>query len=162
MNLYETNIEIEKALQNAIDPETGEIVNNEAFDLFEHLQGEKKQKMLNVAKYIKSQSYMVDAYKAEKKRVEEKMVTLNNKIERLKSYLMDHFDEKIEDEQVKISVRKSQSVNITNPELVPSDFVIEKTVRSISKADLKKALSKDPESLKDCAVIETKENIQIK
>ena len=162
MNLYEYDKQIELLLQESIDPETGEIKSETAFDLFEKMEGDKKQKMLNIGKYIKSESYKIDAFKEEKKRLESRMSVLVNKTDRLKQYLLDHFDEKIEDEQISISTRKSQSVCIINSELVPSNFIKELLVRSIDKTGLKNELKKNPESLKDCAIIETKFNIQLK
>ena len=49
MNLYQIDAEIMNAFENAVDPETGEIVDAEAYAAIDNLQCEFNEKIENIA-----------------------------------------------------------------------------------------------------------------
>ena len=88
MNLYEINQQLEAAFERAVDQETGEI-NEEALGLFKSLEIQKAEKEENVALFIKNLKADLEAYRAEKKRFDDKIRATTNRIEWLKRYLSD-------------------------------------------------------------------------
>ncbi len=121
MNLYDINKDLLTALENAVNPETGEI--EETADI-EMLEIDRAIKISNIAKYIKNMVAMETALKNEKKSIDNRIRTNHNKVEYLKNYLQDNLDkgEKINDPQFKISWRKSSSVKIDCEKLTAQDL----------------------------------------
>ena len=112
MNLYEINHELELAFERAVDPETGEI-NEEALGYFKELEMAKEEKEENVALWIKNLKADLEAYRAEKKRFDEKIRGTDNKIERLKRYLSDSLQgEKLKTTRVSVYSTTSQKVEL--------------------------------------------------
>lgn len=112
MNLYEINHELELAFERAVDPETGEI-NEEALGYFKEMEMVKEEKEENVALWIKNLKADLEAYRAEKKRFDEKIRATDNKIERLKRYLSDSLQgEKLKTTRVSVYSTTSQKVEL--------------------------------------------------
>ena len=80
MTLYE----IDKAITDLADPETGEITDFEALD---NLQMARDQKIENIACYYKNLVSDAEAIKAEKEALAERQKVAENKAARLKEYL---------------------------------------------------------------------------
>ena len=107
MNLYEIN----KAMQECINLETGEI----DLELFEKLQLEKDEKIENVALWIKNLSSDVESMENEKKAFEERIKACKNKVSSLKTYLeMALNGEKFQTAKCSITFRKSKSIEVTD------------------------------------------------
>lgn len=107
MNLYEIN----KAMQECINLETGEI----DLELFEKLQLEKDEKIENVALWIKNLSSDVEGMENEKKAFEERIKACKNKVSSLKTYLeMALNGEKFQTAKCSITFRKSKSIEVTD------------------------------------------------
>lgn len=141
MNLYEINREMEAAFERAIDQDTGEI-NEDAMGLFRSLELQKEEKEENVALFIKNLKADLEAYKAEKKRFEDKIRSTNNRIEWLKRYLADSLNgEKLK--TTRVSVYYSNNAYV---ELLPGfteadiDKRYTKTEVTLDKAGITKAL----------------------
>ena len=81
MTLYE----IDKAITDLADPETGEITDFEALD---NLQMARDQKIENIACYYKNLVSDAEAIKAEKEALAERQKVAENKAARLKEYLL--------------------------------------------------------------------------
>lgn len=112
MNLYEINAQLEAAFERAVDPETGE-VNEEMLGLFNSLEMAKAEKEENVALGIKNLKADLEAYRAEKKRFDQKIESTTNKIEWLKKYLSDSLaGEKLKTTRVSVYFTETDSVEL--------------------------------------------------
>lgn len=157
MNLYEIKQEFEKAIEECVDMETGEIINPARLDELNMVLTDKRE---NVALYIKNLSAEVKAIDEEAKNLTNRKRVLNNKVEGLKKYLADNLEgHKFETAKVVVSFRKSEQLEINSIEHIPTEYLISQEPK-IDKVALKK-------SIKQGAVINgvqiiTKQNIQIK
>ena len=116
MNLYEIN----KAMQECINLETGEI----DLELFEKLQLEKDEKIENVALWIKNLSSDVESMENEKKAFEERIKACKNKVSSLKTYLeMALNGEKFQTAKCSITFRKSKSIKVTDISKLDKDYL---------------------------------------
>lgn len=108
MTLYE----IDDAILNCIDEETGEIIDYEKLD---ELQIERETKIENVACWIKDLKAEAEALKNEKQALAERQKVAENKMESLKKYLAYALDGKaFKSTRASVSFRKSQAVEITD------------------------------------------------
>ena len=80
MTLYE----IDSAIMDCFDAETGELTNPEAF---ENLQVERSQKIENIACWIKDLTADAAAIREEEKALAERRKVMENKAANLKDYL---------------------------------------------------------------------------
>lgn len=157
MNLYEIKQEFEKAIEECVDMETGEIINPTRLDELNMVLTDKQE---NVALYIKNLSAEVKAIDEEAKNLTNRKRVLNNKVEGLKKYLADNLEgHKFETAKVVVSFRKSEQLEINSTEHIPAEYLISQEPK-IDKVALKK-------SIKQGAVINgvqiiAKQNIQIK
>lgn len=157
MNLYEIKQEFEKAIEECVDMETGEIINPTRLDELNMVLTDKRE---NVALYIKNLSAEAKAIDEEAKNLINRKRVLNNKVEGLKKYLADNLEgHKFETAKVVVSFRKSEQLEINSIEHIPTEYLISQEPK-IDKVALKK-------SIKQGAVINgvqiiTKQNIQIK
>lgn len=109
MTLYE----IDKAITDLADPETGEITDFEALD---NLQMARDQKIENIACYYKNLVSDAEAIKAEKDALTERQKAAENKAARLKEYLSYALrGEKFSTPKCAVTFRKTTSVNVDNP-----------------------------------------------
>lgn len=160
MNIFEFDRVIQDAIERAIDPETGEVVNEVALEGLEEIQMDRDTKIENSVMYIKDCNARADAIKQEIKVLQARAKTFENKAEATKNYLQAALNgEKFESAKCKISYRKSESVSIDPDALIPSKFI---KIREpeYDRIALKKAL-KAGEAIDGVQLIE-KQNIQIK
>ena len=154
MNLYE----IEGAIMSLVDEETGEVADYEAL---EALEMERDKKISNLGCFIKNLRAEAAAIKAEKMALAARQQAVENHVDRLEEYLSRYLNgTKYEDGRVKISYRKSESVEIDEGAIdeLPERFI--KVERSVMKTPLKDAL-KGGQTFDGCRLV-TKQNIQIK
>lgn len=116
MNIYQIDAAIQAMLdqdvEELVDMDTGEILSLDA------LQMEREQKLENVACYIKNLTADADALKAEKEALAKREQAARKKIESLKKYLTDNLHgEKLTTTRAAISFRKSEAVELVNPDL---------------------------------------------
>lgn len=108
MKLYEIN----QAILNCIDLETGEIIDTEQLD---KLQMEREAKLENVACWIKELKAEAEALKAEKMAFAKRQQVAENKMESLKKYLAFALDgNAFKSTRASVTFRKSQAVEITD------------------------------------------------
>ena len=132
MNLYEIN----KAMQECINLETGEI----DLELFEKLQLEKDEKIENVALWIKNLSSDVEGMENEKKAFEERIKAAKNKVIALKAYLeMALNGEKFQTAKCSITFRKSKSVTVLDVSKLDKDY-LKYAEPTADKTAIKKAI----------------------
>lgn len=126
LTLYEINSYIEKALDDAIDPETGEIVEGDLYEAYEQLLMDRDDKIENIACYIKNLRAEAAALKEEKKAFETRQRIAENKAERLSQYLEFCLKgEKFSTARCSISYRRSKKVEVDENRLneVPEQYL---------------------------------------
>ena len=154
MKLYE----IDEALAECFDPETGEIVD---IDSYENLQGERDKKIEGIACIIKNRQALIDALKAEKKRMDDRIATLETQNDNTRAFLDSVLQgHRFETEKAVCSYRKSTRVDITDISKIPDEYLNVKTEIAPMKTAIKQAL-KDNKEVPGCALIETN-NLSIK
>lgn len=152
MNLYQINQEI----MDCIDMETGEILDTAKLD---GLQLELEDKLEGIGCWIKNLEAEAAAYKAEKDAFAARQKTAENKAASLKKYLSDYLRGcPFETLRVKISFRKSESLEVSESAVVPEEFL--KHTVEVNKTDLKAAVKSG--LILDGVQLVQKQNIQIK
>ena len=107
MKLYE----IDNAILDCIDFETGEIID---IDKLNELQLERETKIENVALWIKDLKAEAEAIKAEKMALAERQKVAENKAESLKKWLAYALQgEKFKTARCSVSFRNTESVEVT-------------------------------------------------
>lgn len=108
MKLYE----IDSAILDCIDMETGEVIDTERLDA---LQMERDAKIENVALWIKDLKAEADAIKAEKNKLAERQKAAENKAESLKKWIAYALDgQKFSTAKCAVSFRNTESVEVTD------------------------------------------------
>lgn len=154
MNIYEIDSEI----LTCFDEETGEIIDIEKL---ESLTIERDRKIDGITSWYKQLTAEALAIKAERESLYTRQVSKEKQADSLKKYLSDILNgQKFETPRHKLSWRKSTGVNITNADLIPSQFYEIVEEKKINKSDIKKAISIGIEV--DGAEIYTNNNLQIK
>jgi len=112
MTLYE----IAESIMACFDPETGELVD---VDAFEALQMERTQKIENIACWIKDLTADAAAIREEEKSLADRRRSMENKAENLKNYLSRFLGdgEKYSSARCALSWRKSTKVEVDLQEL---------------------------------------------
>lgn len=162
-SLYEINSQIEQAWGAAVDPDTGEIINEDALQELEQLGMQREEKLENLALFYKNLSAEAEALKAEKMRLAARQAAAEKKAEGIKKYIEASMDsaggEKIKTSKVAIGWRKSESVQINAGAFLPDEYLTYKEPEP-NKVAIKKAL-KAGTSI-DGATLVIANNIQIK
>ena len=153
MNLYE----IDSAILDCVDAETGEIFD---MDKFEELSLTRDAKVENICLWIKNLKAEAEALKAEKDAFAARQKAAENKMESLKRYISLYLEgTPFESAKVKVSFRKSESLEILEGAVIPDEYLRFKEPE-VNKADLKVAI-KDGLQLPGVSIVEN-QNIQIK
>ena len=149
MHLYEIDGRIAQVIENgfALDEATGEVF---TCDELEELDGSRNAKLEAVGLFIKDLNAEVAAFKAEQKALTERLKAKERRVEQLKGYLafsmQAHGDKKLDTPKVRLSFRKSTSIEITDEKLVPDEF---KTIQTVVKIDKKKLGAAIDKAMKD-------------
>lgn len=150
--------EIDQEIMNCIDPETGEIVD---LDRLEDLQMKREQKIENVALWIKNLKADAAAYKAEKDAFAAREKQAKEKAESLSKWLTRALNgQNFWTGKCAVSFRKSESVEIVDPDIVPEDYLTVKIQKAPDKIAIKDAI-KHNVKIPGCQLV-TNQNIQIK
>lgn len=117
MKLYE----IDQAIMDCIDMETGEIVNEE---LLNDLQMERDAKIENVALWIKELKAEAEALKAEKLAFAERQKVAENKMESLKKWLAYALNgEKFKTVRASVTFRTTDKVEVADIYKLDENYV---------------------------------------
>lgn len=153
MKLYD----IDNAILDCVDVETGEIFD---IDKFEELNLEREIKIESICLWIKNLKAEAEALKQEKDSFAQRQKVAENKMESLKRYISNYLEgTPFESAKVKVSFRKSESLEILDGAIIPDEFLRFKEPE-VNKAELKKAL-KSGMNIDGVSIVENK-NIQIK
>ena len=127
-------------------------------------QADLQTKAINYGFVIKDFDYDINMVDEEIKRLQSIKKAKVTAQERLKNTISDAMKlfkiEKIECPTLKISFRKSESIEITNQETLSNEYIVEKTTYSPDKVAIKKAI-KDGVVFTGAELV-VKSNIQIK
>ena len=160
MNLYEINAALMQAYDDAVDPETGEIVENEAYKAIAGLQMDLEEKTENILLWIKNLESDAEALKKEKMAFADRQAKAESKAESLKKYVGGVLDgNKFQTPRVSAAWRKSEAVEYDDVSTLPKEY-IKNPDPVVNKAALKKALKNGAEV--EGARLITRQNLQIK
>lgn len=181
MNLYDINNKLYYLIEEGFDNESGEILNeDELFKAINETTMELDKKIDNIGAYIKNLESEVEAIKEEKKKLDARRKTKENKIESLKRYLDGYFRHsqenyfedttgkvkfhKFESPRCVISYRKSDSINVTDINKVPEEYIKPRklTDDDVKKSDIKDYLKKHESETIDGVELLHNKNISIK
>lgn len=152
-NLYEIN----DAIMDCVDMETGEIIDEERLA---DLQLAFDEKVEGIACWIKNLSAEEKAIKEERDNLFARQRSCANKAESLKRYLSGALGgQKFKTAKVSISYRKSESVQVDDISLIEDDY-LKYAEPTVDKTKVKQAL-KDGVALQGVHLVES-QNIQIK
>ena len=178
MTLYEIDEQLAILEEYGIDSETGEVLDEEAFNAkFDEIQMALNDKIESSICFVKNLNAEIDAFKQEEKNLAYRRKIKENLAERIKSRIDSYIkaqytDEdgnvdtvglnkyKMETPKMKLSYRKSESVDITNLDSVPKQYIKVKTEVSADKANIKKAI-KAGQKIEGAKLV-TNINMQIK
>lgn len=147
MTLYEIDAAITEAIQAAMDPDTGELIEGEAFERLNHLEMARDQKVENIGCLMKEYKAEAEAIKAEKQALARRQAVAENKAESLKNYLTYALQgEKFKSPKLAVSYRTSKAVEVYDeaeaikaieqmPETMQADLM--KVEKSLRKDNLK-------------------------
>ncbi|BBW99046.1 siphovirus Gp157 family protein [Geobacillus subterraneus] len=159
MKLYELTENYAKLLEMAEEMDTDAIV-----DTLEALQEAIEDKAENIGKLIRNLEADVKVIRDEEKRLAERRQVIENKIERLKSYLQEQLEiagiEKVKRPTITVSIRKNPpSVDVIDETLIPADFLIPQPAKVDKRAILERL--KNGEHVPGAALKQTK-GVQIR
>lgn len=142
MSLYSITGDLLTVIEGGmvVDDNSGEILFDA--DNLEELEGEYLDKLEACGIYCKNEQAEIDAIKAEEKRLADRRRVKENKVKRLKEYMLQSMDatetKKLDTPKVYISTRKSQKVVIDNESKIPRQYIVVK--ESVDKTEIRKAL----------------------
>lgn len=125
LSLYDLRHEIESLYARAVDPDTGEIVDEALWASMDACEIERKERLLYLAERIKSQEAEAAAYKAEAKKLLDRAASAEKGAERDRRYVDDNLEdgEVLKDTHSEIKrVKTPARVEIEKPEDVPEGF----------------------------------------
>ena len=161
MNLFKIAEALERCVKlasgNYVDTETGEVIDTEAI---ESLEMERDAKIRNIACWIRNLDAEEKALAEQEKIYRDRKNATHNKKEDLKAYLASFLaGKKWKNEEVNISWRKSEAVEVTDMKKLSSYYLRYREPevnKTLLKADLKAGVKLEG------AVLTEKNNIQIK
>jgi len=151
MKLYDIN----EAILDCIDTETGEIVDPERLD---QLQMDKEEKIESVALWYKQELAEAEALKKEEDNLRARRTATINKANSLANWLKYALGgRKFKTGRVLVSYRTSTAVDVVDEDAIPEEYKTEVVSERVDKAKLKKALLQREQLEKDMAGEEDKE-----
>ena len=145
--------EIDLAILDCVDPETGEVIDPERLD---GLIMERTAKIENVALWVKNLESDAVAFDAEKAVFEARAEKARAKAEKLRAWLARACDgQKFATGKCEISFRKSESLEVSDISKIPAEYIRTKTTTTTS-ADKNaiKAAIKSGQEIGGCTLVE--------
>ena len=123
MNLFEIDSRISEIMETAIDPETGEVLDEQLISELDALGLKREEKIENLALFIKSRRAFADAIGGEIASLTARKKTANNEADRAEKYMLAILHgEKFATPKVSISWRRTQAVTIPDATKIPKKF----------------------------------------
>ena len=122
-NLYDINSEIEQLLEAAVDPETGEL-DEAAIEALDKLELARAEKIEGIALKIKNLKSDIEAFKAEKKKFDDKITSASKELDSIKTWLEFCLNgEKFKSPRVSIYYNRSKAVQIGEGVKLPEKYL---------------------------------------
>ncbi|MDI7219372.1 siphovirus Gp157 family protein [Leptospira santarosai] len=114
LRMYELNELYYKTMENAIDSETGEILDEVLFAKLNEIEEAKEVKLLNLACYFKEIEAETLSLKIQEDKLRSRRQSLEKQAERLEKWIHDNMEvgAKLSDERASLSWRKSEIVEV--------------------------------------------------
>lgn len=133
MKLYEIN----EAIENCVDMETGEILDEAALDA---LKIEREEKIRNIAAWIVNLKADAKAYKDRADEFTARKKAAENKADSLERYLSNQLDGKAwKNEDFSVTFRMNKATDIYDESKIPVDYLIPQAAK-IDKAGILRTL----------------------
>ena len=164
MKLYELNHEIaqiESKYMDFAESNEGDVTDFPMQAALDNLEGEREEKIINLALWFKNCGAEESAIAEERKKLQAREKTLKSRQDWLKTVLAHEVKEgeKLKDPRVNISWKASEAVELTvEPELLPLEY--QKVKVEADKVALKKALKNGTVIIG--ATIINRQNLQVK
>lgn len=147
--------------------QNGEITEEEYNELGFEIAQELQTKGANVIGYIRNTELLIEAMKAEEKRIADTRKTGETKLEKFKQYVLENMERlglsKIQTELGALSVSKNpMSVEIENEDEIPSEFKQEVVTTKIDKTAIKNHFKTTGEIIPGTKIIDDKMSLRIK
>lgn len=161
-SLYELSFEYLSAIEKIeVNEETGEI---SGYEELEAIAKEFDDKVENVALFIKNEIAFIEAMKKEERSIADRRKQHERKLDYLMNYVSNEMlttgKTKIETEKVRLSFRKSESVEIEDADKLTEDYLTVRTTQIPNKTAIKKAIKAGIQV--EGAYLATNQNLQIK
>ena len=156
MTLYEINNAIQETLEQAVDPETGEIADEALLEAYDQLRMDRDEKVENIGCFIKNLEADAAAIKAEAKNLTARARAAENKAEHLRNYLQFCLDgQKFQSPRLSVSFRHAKKVEVDENRLydIPEDYLRYKEPE-VDKKRVSEAL-KAGETIPGCTLVES-------
>lgn len=152
MKLFEYDLAIVEAMENAVDEETGEI-NEGAMIWLDRLSVARDEKIESLFMWLKEIKAEADAIRNEEKALEKRRLVVERKADGLKQFLQKYLrGEKFKTPKVSVSYRKTSSVSVAvDPHELPAQF--QRVSVDADKTAIKEALQKG-EEVAGCSIVE--------
>lgn len=161
MTLYEIDAEIMEIIENAVDPETGEIIDEVAMANLGDLDVAREKKIENMLLLVKNLESDAEQLKAEKQAFDQRQRVALNKAEWLKKCVQNSLaGEKFTTARVAVSYRKSTAVEYTGDVNKLPEECIKRKEPEVNKTALGKLLKGGTE-IPGARLVE-RQNMQIK
>lgn len=147
--------------------ENGELTEEEYNKLGEELALELQNKSSNIIGYVRNSELLIEAMKAEEKRISDMRKAGEAKLEKFKQYVLENMERlglsKIQTELGALSVSKNpMSVEIENEDEIPSEFKQEVVTTKIDKTAIKNHFKTTGEIISGTKIIDDKMSLRIK
>lgn len=137
MKLYEVKDDLVQTLNILLEVEEDELAKENCIEMLEFLKEELKNKSDSIFKYLRNLTLEKESVERELERLEKLKKAKDNKIKRLKDYMINIMiqlnEKKIETDIGSYGLRRSTKVDIIDEKLIPEDFIKIKTERSLDK-----------------------------
>lgn len=145
----------------------GELTEEEYNELGEELALELRNKSANIIGYVKNSESLLDAMKAEEKRLADMRKAGEAKLDKFKLYVKENMEKldlkEIPTELGKLTITKNpMSVEIANEDEIPSEFKKEELTIKIDKTAIKEHFKETGEIVAGTRIIDNRTSLRIK
>lgn len=142
MKIYEISSQIRAIFDDAIvDTETGEITFDQV--AFDQVSSDAKDKIANTARFLREEETEIEAMAQVIKSIKERMDTKKRKHQWLSNmalHAVQALGEKVECPDIRVSTRRSESIEVTDNAQLEERFITTKVTREPNKRALKDAV----------------------